>query len=110
LEGSVLTPRLRENEQQKLLYAVGAEAWRDSVHLAWAKSRASLSDRAWDSMLKLPGRWVVPTFPIAGRDLLALGFPSGPDMGRELKRLEDYWIASDFKSTREELLESIRGT
>ena len=109
LEGTVLTPKLRENEQQKLLYAVGAEAWRDSVHLAWAKSRASLTDRAWDRMLKLPGRWVVPTFPIAGRDLLALGFPSGPDMGRELKRLEDYWIASDFKSTREELLESIRG-
>jgi hypothetical protein len=110
LEGAVLTPKLRENEQQKLLYAVGAEAWRDSVHLAWAKSRASLTDRAWDRMLKLPGRWVVPTFPIAGRDLLALGFPSGPDMGRKLKRLEDYWIASDFKSTREELLESIRGT
>ena len=87
----------------------GAEAWRDSVHLAWAKSRAPLTDRAWERMLKLPSRWMVPSFPITGRDLLDLGFPSGPDLGRELKRLEDYWIASDFKSTKEELLESIRG-
>jgi poly(A) polymerase len=109
LQGTVLTPKLRENEQQKLLYAMGAEAWRDSAYLSWAKSRAPLTDRAWERMLKLPARWVVPSLPVAGRDLLALGFPSGPDLGRELKRLEDYWIASDFKSTKEELLESVRG-
>jgi poly(A) polymerase len=109
LQSSMLTPKLRENEQQKLLYAMGPEAWRDSVHLSWAKSRAPLTDRAWKRMLTLPARWTVPSLPIAGRDLLALGFPSGPDLGRELKRLEDCWIASDFTSTREELLESIRG-
>lgn len=108
LQGTMLTPKLRENEQRKLLYAMGAEAWRDGVHLAWAKSRAPLTDRAWERMLKLPGRWVVPNFPVTGRDLLERGFPAGPDLGRELKRLEDYWIASDFKSTREGLLESIR--
>ncbi len=109
LQGIALTPKLRENEQQKLLYAMGPEAWRDSVHLAWAKSRASQTDRAWQRMLKLPSRWVSPSFPVTGRDLLDLGFPSGPDMGRELKRLEDYWIGTDFKSTKHELLESIKG-
>ena len=109
LQGTALTPKLRENEQQKLLYAMGSEAWRDSVHLAWAKSQASETDRAWQKMLKLPSRWTPPSFPVTGRDLLALGFPSGPDLGRELKRLEDYWIGTDFKSTKDELLESIRG-
>ena len=109
LQGMVLTPRLRENERRKLLYAMGPEAWRDGVRLAWAKSRAPLTDRAWQGMLKLPARWVVPSFPVTGRNLLELGFPSGPDLGRELKRLEDYWIASDFKSTKDQLLESIRG-
>jgi poly(A) polymerase len=109
LQGTALTPKLRENEQQKLLYAMGPEAWRDSVHLAWAKSRASQTDRAWQRMLILPSRWVSPSFPVTGRDLLDLGFPSGPVLGRELKRLEDYWIGTDFKSTKDELLESIRG-
>ena len=109
LPGTALTPKLRENEQQKLLYVMGSEAWHDSVHLAWARSRASLTDQAWQRMLKLPARWVPPSFPVTGRDLLDFGFPSGPDLGRELKRLEDYWIGTDFKSTKDELLESIKG-
>jgi poly(A) polymerase len=109
LQGTALTPKLRENEQQKLLYTMGSEAWRDSVHLAWAKSRASQTDQTWLRMLNLPSRWVPPSFPVTGRDLLDLGFPSGPDLGRELKRLEDYWIGTDFKSTKDELLESIKG-
>ena len=109
LQGTVLTPKLRENEQRKLLYAMSPEAWRDSVHLAWARSRAPLTDRAWKRLLTLPSRWTAPGFPVTGHDLIDLGRPSGPDLGRELKRLEDYWIASDFKSTKEELLESIRG-
>ena len=109
LQGIALTPKLRENEQQKLLYAMGSEAWRDSVLLAWAKSRSPQTDRTWQKMLDLPARWVPPSFPVTGRDLLDLGFPSGPDLGRELKRLEDYWIGTDFKSTKHELLESIKG-
>lgn len=109
LQGTVLAPKLRENEQRKLLYAMSPEAWRDSVYLAWARSRAPLTDRAWKRLLTLPSRWTAPGFPVTGHDLIDLGRPSGPDLGRELKRLEDYWIASDFKSTKEELLESIRG-
>ena len=109
LQGTALTPKLRENEQRKLLYTIGPEAWRDSVHFAWAKSRASLTGRAWQKMLNLAARWAIPSFPVTGRDLIDLGFPSGPDLGRELKRLEDYWIASDFKSTKDELLDSIKG-
>ena len=108
LQGVVLTPKLRENEQRKLLYALGPEAWRDSVHLAWARSRAALTDRAWKRLLTLPSRWTAPGFPVTGHDLINSGLLSGPDLGRELKRLEDYWIASDFKSTKEELLESIK--
>ena len=110
LQGAALSPKLRESEQRKMLYAMGSEAWRDSVHLAWAKSRASLTDRGWQRLLKLPSRWVIPSFPITGRDLIALGFPSGPDLGRELKRLEDRWLSTDFKLTKNELLQSIKET
>jgi poly(A) polymerase len=58
----------------------------------------------------LPERWTAPVFPVTGHDLIDQGLPSGPDLGRELKRLEDYWIASDFKSTKEELLQSTGGS
>ena len=110
LQGAAVSPKLRESEQRKILYAMGAETWRDSVHLAWAKSRAPLTDRGWQRLLKLPSRWVIPSFPVTGRDLIALGFPSGPDLGRELKRLEDQWLSADFKLTNDELLKSIKET
>jgi poly(A) polymerase len=110
LQGTALTPKLLENEQRKLLYAMGPGAWSDVVHLAWAKSRASLTDRAWLRMLNVPSRWVIPSFPVTGRDLIDLGFPSGPDLGRELKRLEDLWLESDFKFTKHALLQSIKET
>ena len=108
--GPVPTPKLSPREHRKQLYVMGTEAWRDSVHLAWAKSRASLTDRAWQRLLALPSRWVIPRFPVTGRDLIDLGFPSGPDLGRELKRLEEQWAASDFKLTKNELLQSIKET
>ena len=110
LQGAAVSPKLRESEQRKILYAMGAETWRDSVHLAWAKSWAPLTDRGWQRLLKLPSRWVIPSFPVTGRDLIALGFPSGPDLGRELKRLEDQWLSADFKLTNDELLKSIKET
>ena len=66
LQGTVLTPKLRENEQRKLLYAVGAEAWRDSVHLAWARSRARSYRPGMETPADIPARWTAPSFPVTG--------------------------------------------
>ena len=49
-----------------------------------------------------------PEFPLRGRDLLALGVPSGPRIGALLKELERRWIASDFRLSREQLLDHAR--
>jgi len=38
----------------------------------------------------------VPVFPVTGADLMAQGYPSGPELGRELRRLEEEWIESGF--------------
>jgi poly(A) polymerase len=37
--------------------------------------------------------------------LLKVGFVSGPELGAMLQELEDWWIASDFKPGKDELLE-----
>src|SRR5205085_2463262 len=44
LHTATLAPTLRESEQKRILYALGAGTWRDAVNLAWAQSRASLTD------------------------------------------------------------------
>jgi poly(A) polymerase len=104
------SPKLRENEQRRILYEFGPQAWTDSVSVAWARSRAPLGDPAWKRMLTLPKRWPMPVFPVSGRDLIDIGHAPGPAMGMDLKQLEERWIASDFKPTKQDLLESLRGT
>ncbi|QIG46521.1 CCA tRNA nucleotidyltransferase [Nordella sp. HKS 07] len=104
--GSHVTPHpsLRDKERRAVLYRVGAEAWRDMVRLAWAQSKQRLGDKAWRELLAFADQWTIPRFPLSGQDLLACGFKSGPELGQELIRLEDWWIASDFTESKVALL------
>lgn len=102
-----LSPKFRDAEQRVLLYQLGPSTWGDAVHVAWAKSRAKLDDAKWQALLDLPLRWPAPKFPLTGKDLIAAGVLSGPQMGEQLRALEDWWVASDFAPSREELLQRI---
>ncbi|MBM3521296.1 MAG: CCA tRNA nucleotidyltransferase, partial [Alphaproteobacteria bacterium] len=98
------TPGLRPAEQKAILYRLGPEAWADAVHLAWARSQAPRGDRGWQRLLNLPRRWTIPVFPVTGHDLLGRGMAAGPELGERLHRLEDWWIAMDFKPGKVEIL------
>ncbi len=106
--GLAPTPELSLRERRRLLYRIGAEAWRDLVHVAWARTRAALGDRAWSRLLRLPDRWEIPVLPVTGRDLIAAGIAPGPALGEALRRLEQSWVASDFMAGKEELLNQLR--
>ncbi|MBL8790602.1 MAG: CCA tRNA nucleotidyltransferase [Rhizobiales bacterium] len=103
-EAPPITPDYRPDERRRILYHIGPQGWRDAALLSLAQSRAPLDDAAWQELVGLPGGWPLPKFPVSGRDLQALGFLPGPALGEALRKLEDWWIASDFKPTREELL------
>jgi tRNA nucleotidyltransferase/poly(A) polymerase len=100
-------PRLRERERRVVLYHLGKEAWRDTVRIAWAKSKNPVTSEKWKDLLAFADLWPIPRFPLSGKDLLARGLKSGPALGRELNRLEDWWIASDFAPDRESLLRKL---
>ncbi len=107
-EAPDVSPRLMDKEQHRMLYQLGAPAFRDAVHLSWAKSRAKLDDAAWAGLLTLPERWTIPKFPVTGADLKAIGVATGPGMGRMLSDLEDWWLASDFKPDKDQILEQAK--
>lgn len=98
------SPWLRPREQRAVLYQIGAEPWRDLVRIAWARSDRTVADAEWQELLTLPDRWSIPVLPVSGRDLLGAGMSPGPQIGVMLRKLEDWWVASDFQPTREELL------
>jgi poly(A) polymerase len=68
-----------------------------AVHEGW--SREMLAEVAREL-----GRIRVPPFPISGDDLVDLGMEPGPALGRELRRLEQAWIESDFSLGKSQLL------
>ena len=50
---------------------------------------------------------VVPIFPIRGKDVIAAGISDNRKIGATLDNLEQLWLDSNFRLTREELLSKI---
>jgi len=97
-------PALSKVEQRHLLYRLGPERYDDRVLIAWSCSDASVDDKEWLSVSTLPKRWTPPEFSISGEDLIARGFKPGPELGKALRELEERWIASNFKLSKDKLL------
>ncbi len=85
-----------ERDAKTYLYTHGPEAYRDAHLLAWAGSDVEVNNKAWRQRLALAERWPIPTFPITGGNVLALGVQPGPNVGRILSEVEAWWIRADF--------------
>ncbi len=85
-------------------------AWRNGLDAACDIARyAHATDRLDDATFKLAldalHDWTPPVFPLTGKDVIAAGVAPGPAVGQTLRKVQDRWIAGDFRpATREELL------
>ncbi len=94
----VVTPLMSVPAARAALYALGREGFIDRL-LMTATPEAELA--FW---LDFAEQWHPPSFPLAGKDVLEAGWSRGPSVGEALKILEQAWIDSDFKLSREALL------
>jgi len=99
-----LSPRLRDRERRVLVYQMGAAAFRDAARLAWAGNRGRWRDADWYALATFADHWQAPGLPVRGEDLVKRGIAPGPEIGRLLAALEDWWVANDFAPDREALL------
>ena len=84
--------------QRRALYRLGTERYRD-VALLLAAEGAMSRDRLAE-LLTFARNWRPPAFPLAGRDITALGIPPGPRIGRLLDATREWWEAGDFAADR----------
>lgn len=94
--------RLLGNEQfieHSFLY----EALEDYQH----QDKKNSIQKAFKEMRELAKTWNAPEFPLSGGDLLKAGVEEGQELGKLLKKAEDYWESKDYKSTKEELLKYV---
>src|SRR5580704_6071661 len=80
--------------QRRALYRLGTERYRDIVLLLAAEGAMSRDRLA--ELLTFARNWTPPAFPLAGRDVTALGIPPGPPIGRLLDAVRAWWEAGDF--------------
>jgi poly(A) polymerase len=86
-----------ERVQRRALRHLGLERYRDLVLLRAAEHGAAARAR---ELLAAAPRIVPPDFPVKGRDVTRLGLQPGPEIGRLLRELEDWWEAGDFRADR----------
>ncbi|MDX2309207.1 MAG: CCA tRNA nucleotidyltransferase [Hyphomicrobium sp.] len=89
-------PQSPESDAKAAIYRHDPEGYRDGLLYAWATGELRHSDPRMQDRLRLAERWSPPEFPVRGQDLLHLGVPSGPEVGRILRTLEDWWIGAGF--------------
>ncbi|WP_207456047.1 CCA tRNA nucleotidyltransferase [Azospirillum sp. SYSU D00513] len=98
-----------EPRRRHALYRLGdAGLYRDLVLLSAAGAPGPLALDGVRAALATADELPSLRFPVAGRDLLALGLKPGPGLGALLKRAEEWWIAEDFRPGREACLERAR--
>lgn len=85
-----------EHDARLAIYRLGRDTFENDVLLSWAYCGDSLDDEAWRARYGLGERFPRPVLPVRGSDILALGIPPGPEVGRILRAFEDWWIDSGF--------------
>ncbi|CCG42935.1 CCA tRNA nucleotidyltransferase [Magnetospirillum molischianum] len=111
---SEIAPGLDSAARRRILRRLGSDLVRDLVLLAWARHRIGIVHAdpvdtvGWIGLLDDAAAWVPVELPVKGRDLLALGAPAGPEIGRVLARLDGWWEERDYRPTRDECLEAAR--
>lgn len=100
-------------DAHRAIRRMGAGLVRDLLLLDWSRELEASSrlprprTDAYIEMLELCARWKVPEFPLGGADVLALGIDAGPEVGRLLERVEDWWENGDFKAGRQQCLDRL---
>lgn len=102
LERLTQEPRLNlplsRNESLKKTYRLGEDAYLDLLKLSAATSEDL------QTALPIPQ---TPPFPLTGQDLIVRGVAPGPDLGKRLKQLEDWWLDNNLEPDRNATLQEL---
>lgn len=98
---------LSDQECRALIYRMGTTVFTDVTWISQARSKAKMDDPRWQGFRVFASAWPIPSLPVSGQDLVAAGVTPGPGLGKQLRRIEDYWVGQDFRPDRGELMQMI---
>ncbi|MFD0915773.1 CCA tRNA nucleotidyltransferase [Pseudahrensia aquimaris] len=105
-----LPKKQSKQEFDAMLYRSNVQAVSDRIRLDCATAIGKNDEKRSTKLakrLKRIAKWERPELPVRGQDLLDAGMKPGPQIAQTLTRLEEVWIASGFKASREFLLAKV---
>lgn len=108
LSGERIAAQLSARDARRLLYRIGVSRFRDKVWLAWAAASRGANAIQWRMLLTMADNWQRPRFPLSGLDVIQAGIPEGPEVGRVLASVEDWWVGGDFAADEGALRDRLR--
>jgi poly(A) polymerase len=95
-------------EMQRTAYRIGQEALKDRVMLSWAQDPKPSNGIGWRALLEMVNVWERPLLPLSGDDVMLAGVPKGPDVGRVLSEVEDWWVDAGFTDDEFSIAERLK--
>ena len=96
INGALTLPDLsNDHAVRESIYRFGRTMTAQALMIELAQDR--VMNAYAPKALEIIQNWDIPTFPVTGDDLMKQGFKEGPDIGAEIKRLEDEWINDGFQ-------------
>jgi poly(A) polymerase len=92
---------------RRFTYTQGGDTARNVLLLAAANVKTDAETAALKKLYDVATAFRPPRFPLKGEDVMKLGVPAGPRVGKVLKEMEDWWLAQDFKPGRTECLDRL---
>lgn len=95
-------------EVRRTLYQIGPERFVDFCKLRWAEDKKLSNQMQWRALIAMAESWRRPKLPLTGAQVMHAGVPAGPEVGRVLAEVEDWWIDADFTDDEFSIVERLK--
>lgn len=96
-------------EMRRTAYRLTPEVMHDVAMLRWAEDPKRQHNAVqWRALLPMIKNWKLPKMPLTGHQIHLAGVPNGPQIGRVMQELEEWWIDADFTSDEYSLIERLK--
>ncbi len=95
-----------EKNARAIIYKICARDFIDVCHVIAAKG--IMNQNQLNDFVQYAETCHIPSLPINGGDVMAIGIGQGSRVGELLAQIENWWIAGDFTATRDECLSRLR--
>lgn len=94
---------LSAKEQRKYIVLFGKELYCSLIIVCGVMK--DFDREIVDQCIQLANEFVIPKFPLSGKDLLDIAYQPGEKLGKDLVLLKKHWEDNDYSLTKTELIE-----